>query len=71
MSLESKVMQSYFLTTEVIKTALSQDIFDAAARGEFELTNEQFSKISQIIELSVTKSAMNSAKQLQSALSQK
>ena len=66
MSLETKVMRSYMLVCDVIRDAAIQDIYDAAARNEIQITNADFAKLTQIIQASVARSSMNSANQLQS-----
>ncbi|MHA2020504.1 MAG: hypothetical protein ACW96N_02240 [Candidatus Thorarchaeota archaeon] len=69
-SLESSVMQSFALSCEVIKDTVVNNIHAAAARGDFELTNDAFAKIDALVKASVDQAARNSARQMQSALKQ-
>lgn len=69
-SLESDVMRSFVLACEVIKSTVVNNIQASAARGDFELTNDAFAKITQLVGESVDQAARNSARQMQSAIKQ-
>lgn len=67
-SLESDVMKGYFLASEVIKDSVVSDIQQAALTGDVPLTKEQFAKVTRIVRAAVERAAINSAKQIQSAI---
>lgn len=67
-NLESDVMRSMSLVCEVIKDTVVTNIQAAAARGDFELTNDSFEKINRLVRLSVDQAAQNSSRQLQAVI---
>jgi|TARA_R110002126_G_scaffold793_5_gene4983 hypothetical protein len=67
-NLERDVMRSYAMACDVIKDTVINNIQSAAARGDFELTNDAFRKIDSLVRSSVDQAARNAARQLQSAV---